>query len=529
MFRFLATLLIMTSFSLQAQCSPLPVRVWQLHDYDMDHIKRLVELADESHIERIQLSHDIVMDAWQPIVQKDRAADINQICTWAHDRGIAVDMWTHELDGIPEELQKSGKADLEDPKLWEFIEKRYETLFEVCPDLDGLVLTMHETAMSIYADDKVESDKTPEERVAHLIDSMAEVCEKFDKDLYVRTFSYEPDELGYIQGGLKLCDSDITVMTKCVPHDWQPYYPYNPTIGNVGDHPQIIEFDLGQEYTGLSNVPYIELDYLKRHLDYDISKGASGAVLRVERLAWRTIDTPNQANIDIMSKMLLNPDLDPHQHYMYWLEDKYGKDAAPYLKSAFMRTFDIVNKTLFVRGFWISRHSLLPEYDYAMDHLHWLTTAKWDPSYKETEQELFNITHESLSAIIAEKDEALALIDESLADIELAKPYLDKQAYSELRDTFERQKAQTQVWKAAMQVIFGINLFKETRDEFDASFLRSSANALDILAEENRAHLIALAADYKKPERDDNYETAKRLVSLAYAVIEDPDMPVRKD
>lgn len=503
-----------------AYAEPLPMRVWQFQDYNMDHMKRLVDLAAQNNVNRIQLSHEIVMDVEEPLNNPQLVKDINTVCEWAQAKGIKVDMWTHELNGIPQELLKDGKANLDDPKLWEFVTSKYDKLFKLCPKLDGLVLTMQETAMSIYHEDAVASSITPEKRVARLIDDLAKVCEKFKKDFFVRTFSYEPAELKYIMEGLALCESDPIVMTKCVPHDWQPYYPNNPAIGNVGGKRQIVEFDLGEEFTGLSTVPYIELDHLKRRLDYDLTKNICGAVLRVERLKWRSVDTPNWANIEIFTKMLNDPSADPNELFKEWLGKKYGEDAVPHLYSAFMRTFDIVNKSYFVLGFWVTNHSKVPDYGYATKSLRGRTSAKWDPITKPVEQELFNPTAETIKKIDAEKDEALELVNASIADMRRAKPYLTGENYDYLMNLFLRSKAMVVVWKGAMDIVFGVQVYNTTKSESDERFLINSADRLERLANENSSHLIDMAADYATPQRTENHDKAMGLVKLARDTVE---------
>lgn len=502
--------------------APLAVRVWQFQDYDMDHIRRLIGLAAAAKVNRIQLSHEIVMDVEEPLGKPQLAKDINTICGWAHAEGIKVDMWTHELNAVPKDLLKDGKADLDDPRLWEFVKDKYDRLFRLCPDLDGLVLTMQETAMSIYHERSVSSSIPPERRVAKLVDDMASVCASFGKKLFVRTFSYEPGELRYIQEGLKLCKGDITVMTKCVPHDWQPYYPFNPAIGDVGGKPQIVEFDLGHEFTGLSTIPYINIGYLKKHLDYDLSKGVVGAVVRVERLKWRCVDTPNQANIDVFTQMLLDPAADPHKLYRKWLADRYGAGAVDHLYAAFIKTFDIVNKGLFVLGFWVSRHSTLPDYGYATASLRRRSTAKWDPSVKDVEQALLSPTPETVAKIRAEKQEALVLADQAIEDIERARPALRPEDYARLSDLFRREKAMVVVWQAAMDVIFGISIYNSTRAESDRKFLAEAADRLESVTRKNRTHLINMAADRANPRRKDNLDAAAGLVELAISTFQ-PD------
>ncbi len=512
-------LVLLTLVACSVSAAPLPIRVWQFQDYNMDHIRRLVDMAADQRINRIQISHEIVMDVEEPLGNPQLVKDINTICEWAHAKNIKVDMWTHELNGIPKELMKDGKADLDDPKLWEFIKSKYDKLFNLCPGLDGLVLTMHETAIKIYQDGAVASSVTPEERVAKLIDSMNDVCKSFGKEFYVRTFSYEPKELDWLLGGIRQCKSDFVVMTKCCPHDWQPYYPFNPAIGNVGGKRQVVEFDLGHEFTGLSTIPYINLNYLKKHLDYDLSKGIVGAVLRVERLKWRATDTPNQAVIDVFSKMLLNPSVDPHKLYQNWLADRYGEAAMPDVYSAFMRTEEILNKGMYVLGYWVTNHSRLPDYGYATGSLRRRTTAKWDPSTKDIEKILHNPTSETIRRIVAEKDEALALVEQSIADIERAKPKLKPEDYAQLSDLFARMKAMVVVWKPAMEVIFGVDVYRATKAESDRRALADAADRLERAANENRVHLVNMAADYANPTRTENYDRAMGLVQQARELV----------
>lgn len=494
--------------------SAAPLRVWQLQDYSIDHIRRMISLASQAGVNRIQLSHKIVMKAEDILHSAKLAADINSICELARTRNIAIDIWTHELTGVPDELLADGKANLDSPRLWEFVRAKYNKLFYLCPAISGLVLTMHETSIKIFQDSSVKTSMTPEKRVTRLVDEMAGVCRSFGKDLFVRTFSYEPHELTRILDGLKACKSDFVVMTKCVPHDWQPYYPYNPAIGNVGGKRQVVEFDLGHEFTGLSRIPYIMIDYFKRHWDYDLGKGAFGAVLRIERYGWRSVDTPNQAVVDVCTKLLGDSSADPHELYRQWLSKRYGDKAVEPLFSALMRTQKIVDLGYFVLGYWVTNHSLLPSYEYATKSLSGRTSAKWDPSTKPIEQELLDPTWDTVRKIGEEKDQALALVEQSLVDIETAKPYVKPTDYQELRDYFERARSMVIVWKAAMECIFGITICRKSEAESNRSRLRAAADRLEQEAHKHKQQLIEMSAD-SYSSRGHNVGSAAALVELA--------------
>lgn len=511
----LSVLCVSSAASAWRRCGPREYRVWQLQDYHMAHIKRLINLASERGVNRIQLSHNIVMDSEEILNSSRRAEDINCAVRWAHEKGIKVDIWTHELNGVPDELLKDGKANLDDPKLWEWLREKYARVFRLCPDIDGLVLTMQETAMSIYHERSVTSSIPPEQRVAKLIDSIADVCKSLRKDLFVRTFSYEPSELKFICDGLKLSTAEIIVMTKCQPHDWQPFYPDNPAIGDVGDHPQIVEFDLGYEFLGLSRIPYIDLEYLARRLSHGMSRDIEGAVLRVERLDWRATDTPNWATIEIFTRMLLNPCLDRTKAYRQWLEARYGKNAVPHLQSAFSRTFDIVNKSYFVLGGWITNHSILPDYGYATASLERRATAKWDPSQAGVKQELLSPTDRTVSKISLEKEEAVRLARASLEDIRSAKPHLKERDFADLEALFERTLTMATVWKAHYDLYFAIRLYERQPSEAMAYRISRLADALQRLRDSLATDLIALAASYKRPNNDANIRAINAMLTKA--------------
>ncbi|MFQ3549424.1 MAG: hypothetical protein SNJ70_06700 [Armatimonadota bacterium] len=502
-------------FSTALEAKPMKYRVWQLQDYNMDHIKRMIDMAAEQHVNRIQISHHIVMSAEQILDNPKRVEDFNQICKWAHEKNIKVDFWTHELDGVPDDLMVDGKVNLDDDRIWDFVREKYKKVFELCPELDGVVLTMHETGFKIFDDSQVSSSEPANVRITKLIDHMGEVMQELGKDYFVRTFVYEPWQLEYMEKGIKDAESNFVVMSKEVPHDWQPFYPNNPVIGNVGDREQIVEWDLGHEFTGLSTIPYINIDYFKKRFDYGIEKGTVGLVFRIERHKWRAVDTPNQMLIDLFTKLMLVPTLDPHKQYMYMLEDRYGKEAAPYLYSAFLRTGDIIKKGMYVLGYWITDHSILPSYNYASATLVRRSTAKWDPSTKEIGDELLNPTIQTIIKIQNEKDEAIAAAEMSIADVKAAREYLSKEDHDYLLEIFERSKAMAVVWKSFMEVFFGMSVYKSTGSKFDRSFLETAANRLEILFNQNKEHLIKLAADYDNPNRTSNIDNAMQYVNLA--------------
>jgi len=516
-----AAIAALLACSAASSAKPLPIRAWEFQDYNLEHMKRLVDMAAKCRINRIHLSHDILMYAMEPVKSPTLAADINTICDLAHSKGIKVDVWSRELADIPAEFVKDGKIDLADPRTWAAIQDKYRKLFAACPKVDGVVITMSEGSVAIWNDAKVSSPLSAEDRLQTLIDKVDEVCREYGKEVYCRSFAYTPGDLEVIQKGTIRAKADVISMPKCVPHDWQPYYPFSPEIGEVGNKRQVVEFDLGHEFTGLSTIPYINIEYMKRHLDYGISKGICGAVFRIERMKWWAVDTPNQAVIDVASTLLVDPSADPYKLYRQWLADRYPAEAVPHLYSAFIRTQEIVEKGLFVLGDWVTNHSKVPNYGYAHGHLEEYRTAKWDPSefWLKNEQDIHHPTLATIRRIQAEKDHAIKLANASIGDIEKAKPYLKPADYEHLSDLFQREKAMVVVWKAAMEVIFGIDVYKADKSEPNKRFLAGAAGRLKKATDLNSKHLINMLADYTNPRPTGNADAAYGLVKEAQKVM----------
>jgi hypothetical protein len=469
-----------------ALAAPLPMRIWQLQDMDAAHIERVIDLAPDYGITGIQLSHNIIMEAEALLEKPDLARQINGFARRAHQRGLEVTFWTHELSGVPKEFFSDDRVDFDRPQFIEHLRDKYHRVFEVCPDLDGVVLTFHETAQSVYDDRKVRSSLSPAQRVGVLIDTLAQACADKGKHLVVRSFSYEPGELEAIREGFALAKSEFTVMTKCQPHDWQPYYPHNPLIGEVGGRPQLVEFDLGEEFFGECRVPYCKVDYLKWRLDYGVSRGIAGGVARLERLRSRALDTPNWVNVYAWSRLLQDPSLDAHQLVLDWATERFGAEPAPLVASALERTFPIVNKTLLALEFWVANHSKFTSYDYAFGHIVSRDTTKWDPTLhnRETRDALLRPTPETLTALATEKADARSLWEQSWADLQAARDHgLKAEDYEWLRTYFERQGTWIELWTAWTRVLFGVRRYEQTGEAAQGEQARADLATLrDLIA-----------------------------------------------
>jgi hypothetical protein len=429
----------------------LPFRSWQLQTYDASareregkRIKEIITAAEDFGVNNIQLSHQLVMFAHQLLKKPDDIKLFNECIKLAHSKGISVHIWTHEFGGIPDEIKKEEKWFDKQP-VWDLLESRYSELFKAMPDLDGVVLTFHETEIMVF---NVESDMPLAERVAKLINSMHSVCKKHKKTLVVRTFAYEPAQIEGITKAFKMVDPEIILMTKCVPHDWQVFYPHNPAIGRHPDRMQVIEFDPGAEYYGEGKVPYLYPEYLDFRLRYARERNTHGYVARIER-QW---DNPcalggrNEMNLYALKRLAEDPAVTPDQIWKEYFTTKAGEGA--YLEpliEAMKLTDDVLNRCYFMLGCWYNNHSDLPKSGYASSRIKRI--VKWNPIYKELVSRLDKPDARTVGEVFRESAESVALAKLALSKLEEAKNSgLPKQVYDDYKSQLSDLLETAETW-----------------------------------------------------------------------------------
>ncbi len=57
--------------------------------------------------------------------------DIIHLGRPCNERGIDFYIWTHELDNIPDRFLVEGRVDMNDPRLYRYLQARYRKLFDI--------------------------------------------------------------------------------------------------------------------------------------------------------------------------------------------------------------------------------------------------------------------------------------------------------------------------------------------------------------------------------------------------------------
>ena len=244
---------------------------WLPLTLDVEYVRDASNLAKAyGGVTGFHLSHRLVHNADDVMEDPERLAKVREVVEALKEGGFEVWCWTHEVKNPPAECVSDGVLDLDHPALPKHLEEKYRRfLQELLPGLDGLVLTFAETQFEVYKSKNVTSREhagpdAPARKTRWLVHRMLEICRRHGVDLTIRDFVYRLDEIEAMLEAIAAVDDGVAVMSKCVPHDWQPYYPENPVLGRVGAKAQWIEFDLGHEYEMQTLLPFAEPELLYR-------------------------------------------------------------------------------------------------------------------------------------------------------------------------------------------------------------------------------------------------------------------------
>jgi hypothetical protein len=348
-----------------------PARIVWLPLADAPALHRDVAADALSHdCREIQISHYVCHDVDDLLDHPDRAERARALVRAYRAAGLKVWCWTHEFRLPPVQAVQGKRLNYDSPEIWQHLREKYTRfLREVLPDIDGLILTFAETDFPVYQDEYVRGGGSPAQRTARLANALNEICRQNGKRLAIRDFVYRRNEVERMAEALALCDNDIVIMSKCVPHDWHPFYPSNPLLGRVGSKEQWVEFDFGHEYEGQHLYPYAEVQANLERLRHAFACGAHTLVLRLDRAVRFTgrsaLHTPwGQLELLTVQRFAENPRVEADQIWAEWEKSQF-----PGARRLTELSTQAVQQMLFPQEFWYADHSRLPTWEYASSHL----------------------------------------------------------------------------------------------------------------------------------------------------------------
>ena len=415
------------SIPIGAVRQPLPDRIVSFHRGRAD--KRLILLAAQLGFNGVQFqiegSNEGGIADFAARDKKERLVD------YCHSLGMKVTVWVHELADLPPASSPNylGPVSVDNDKLWNRLEERYEWILGAAlPNIDGLVLTTVET--------QIRATDTP--LLLKLVNLLDNKCRQHGKQLTVRTFVWHPEELDAVMAAVGKIPDHITIMSKVVPQDWQMRGGNAAEIGAVGNHAQIVEYDVAGEYFLTSSVANGMVDTLKRQFDYGLTKNVRGICVRVDRYDASVLWEPNEVNLWALGLLAAGASDNTDDIWNRWANYRYGPQAAPAVIAALKPTSEVIAEMLSIgpftygdtRGPYISG---VPSYrvaqpDEDLFNKNW-QMWRWDNSYLPILGKASTGEAAFVQEVRQQKAAALETATKCLAALETAKPLLSRKEY----------------------------------------------------------------------------------------------------
>jgi len=400
-----------------------------------------------------EIDHEIYYHALRENLNLNRRDYMNHLIRKAKASGVSVYFENKELwfkDFIltyKKDLFHDGVLCPSDP-FWyeEFLPQKYRELFIALPDLAGIVVSIGtgEARLSISNTYGCTCDRCknldPVAWYKQMILGIYKPFHEAGKRLIIRDFIYTKAEQERFRKAFITLPDDIWLSLKNTPHDFYPTFPNNPLMGNVGNHPQITEYDVQGQFYGWGASPSAMLDDIKYRLDYGTSKHVSGFIARTDWEGvqdWTCFDNLNLVNLYAIAMYAKNSNAGRTEIYQKWLQEEHMiqpsirsqelKACIDTVVNIMDRTWPIVEKTNYVNGTLFSNDSCLylsvDQFNFIGGTHHSL--AEWDSSKGDA----MTMTLENIRKIIQDKDVARAGAADLLADIERGIPGLTDEAY----------------------------------------------------------------------------------------------------
>ncbi len=464
-----------------------PVYGWILLDADRQHTLDAIELGAIYGVNHIQLSHDIIMNIDELLGDDEttayRVETINLATALAHEKGMKVYLWAHEFQELDFVVCYAP-----DGAIWETRAKAYRDAFVKIPDVDGIVLMFGSAGASpwfTYCDCAWCPGTFPEEgmnpppqdvRIQLVIENLGQVITgELGKELIARVFAHEADENPWHADGLARSQGvPFTSMHKSEVGDWQPYNPHDPTLGQVGAHPSILEIDAAGEYFGRSELPFASPTYYRYRLKHAWESTGIGSVARIERGSDRAIGTPNEVNLLTIGSFVQDTSKTIDDVWAEFIGNRYGLTGleAVTLQKILETTLPVMAKTHYVLGIWaLEKGSDIPA-DVVADQLSSRgNMPKWDADWTDIWQRVKSPDMQTLLEIYHEGTEAVVIAEKAIADFSTQEWTLSVDDRADLLRRLTHQYWAARAWRGVELMIFGVRA--AANDPMNVDFIES--------------------------------------------------------
>lgn len=394
---------------------------------------------------------------------------INKALALAKKANIKTYMWHHELylpsgfkDAYPEILNNYGDIEVSHPKVQDFLENKIRDFFSAYPDMDGIILTLHETQIPLLKLKNQKLDKT--ERVKHVTKILYDTCMSLGKELIVRPFASIEEDYINMTKAYEEISKDLIIMDKWTQFDWSLTMPSNRFYSKIKNNPLFVEADIFGEFFGKGRLPLMLKKHIAEKFEYCGGFNPTGYVARIDRAGQIPFGDVNEVNLHIMSAHLngQNPDDAIKSFYM----EKYP-DAFSEVMSIMSETEDVLRKIIYLDGYYFSELSRFPSLNHSKNH-YYLEMMRTNYAFRRDEWYIpRNWERKSRDYLISEKQEAEKASENLFDRIVALKEKIADGEYEKLYTKFLNLKLVAKIWRLLLETFIA---YVSDLDEGSVSF-----------------------------------------------------------
>ena len=391
---------------------------------------------------------------------------VNVGCKRAHDAGIKMYLWHHELDlpddfskVYPEILNSDNDIEVTHPLVKDFLANRVYDFFAAYPYMDGIILTLHETKVPLL---KLKNQKLGKvERVKYVTQTLYEACKEIGKELIVRPFASIEEDYEMMTKAYESISTDLMIMDKWTQFDWSLCLPHNKFFNKIKNNPIFVETDIFGEYFGKDRLPIMLKDHIKEKFEYCESFNVSGYVSRIDRAGQHPFGGPNEVNLDIMNAYMLGEDVEKAINNFF---EKNYPEAAKEVRELMENTEEIQKKIFYLNTYYFTELSLFPKINHCKNHFYFEMMKE---DYCLASNEWFipiGWERGPIENVLEEKASAVKQADEIYEKLLALKGKLKDDAYDKLWYRFANLKYVAHIWQQLANTFLNYAKYFETKD-----------------------------------------------------------------
>ncbi|MBI4302152.1 MAG: hypothetical protein HY664_06065 [Chloroflexi bacterium] len=231
-------------------------------------------------------------------------------------------------------------------------------------------------------------------------------------------------------------DGSLILSFKQTETDFWRYNEVNPNLRSNG-FPKMVEFQAAREYEGKGAFPNYLGEVFARGgeekqprggMDYAYQQGVRAVWVWAKGGGWEgpypSSDLWVEANLYALSHLAWEPKADPHALAQNWATLRFGPTAAPYVGQMLMTSAEAVRKAFYIEPYARKRGGWVPNNLWIRDDI-----IFGGDRIKEIYQVCRN--EKDFDAALAEKKEAVTLIQGMIQNLRNAQPLITDQALAE--------------------------------------------------------------------------------------------------